>query len=56
MLKKLASNVNAQKLRNILLLEADFNAFHKIISNNRLILSIAMKEDILMEVIGTRRF
>ena len=55
MLEKLAANANAQKLRAILLLEVDFNALHKIIFNNRLVLSAEMKEGIPMEVIRGRR-
>ena len=55
MLEKLASNMNAQKLRVILLLEADFNTMHKIIFNSRLIPNIEMKAAIPMEVIGGRR-
>ena len=55
MLEKSAGNVNIQKLRAILLLEADFNAIHKIIFNSRLIPSIKAANAILMEVIGGRR-
>jgi len=51
-LEKLVGNVHVQKLRVILLLEADFNAIHKIIFNNRLILNIEVVNAILMEVIG----
>ena len=55
MLEKVAGNINVQKLRAILLLEADFNAMHKIIFNNRLIPSIEAHKAIPMEVIGGRR-
>ena len=55
MLEKVAGNINVQKLRTILLLEADFNAMHKIIFNNRLIPSIEADKAIPMEVIGGRR-
>ena len=44
-----------QKLRAILLLEADFNAMHKIIFNNRLMPRIEADNAIPMEVIGGRR-
>ena len=54
-LEKSAGNVNVQKLRAILLLEADFNAMHKIIFNNRLIPSIEASDAISMKVIGGRR-
>ena len=55
MLEKVAGNVNVQKLRAILLLEADFNALHKIIFNNRLIPNLEVANAIPMEVIGGRR-
>ena len=51
-LEKLVGNVHIQKLRVILLLEADFNAVHKIIFSNRLIPNIEVVNAILMEVIG----
>ena len=51
MLEKTAGNVHVQKLRVILLLEADFNAIDKIIFSTRLILSIEAENAILMEVI-----
>ena len=54
MLEKVAGNVYIQKLRAILLLEADFNAIHKIMFNNRLISNIEAVNTILMEVIGGR--
>ena len=55
MLEKSAGDVNVQKLWAILLLEADFNAMHKIIFNNRLIPSIEAANAIPIEVIGGRR-
>ena len=55
MLEKVAGNINVQKLRAILLLEADFNAMHKIIFNNRLMPRIEADNAIPMEVIGGRR-
>ena len=55
MLEKVPGNINAQKLRAILLLEADFNAMHKIIFNNRLIPRIEAENAIPLEVIGGRR-
>ena len=54
-LEKVAGNVNVQKLRAILLLEADFNALHKIIFNNRLIPNLDINNAIPMEAIGSRR-
>ena len=47
--------MHVQKLRAILLLEADFNALHKIIFNNRLIPNLEANNAIPMEVIGGRR-
>ena len=55
MLEKLACNANAQNLRAILLLEANFNAFHKIIFDNRLILSVEATNTTPIEVIRGRR-
>ena len=55
MLEKVAGNVQVQKLRVILLLEADFNAMYKIMFNNRLILNIEAMNAILIEVIGGRQ-
>ena len=52
MLEKTAGNVHVQKLRAILLLEADFNTIHKIIFNTRLIPNIEAENAILIEVIG----
>ena len=53
-LEKVAGNMYIQKLQAILSLEADFNAMHKIMFNNRLILNIEAMKTILMEVIGGR--
>ena len=50
-LEKSAGNVHVQKLRVVLLLEVDFNAMHKIIFNNRLILNIEVVNAIPIEVI-----
>ena len=55
MLEKSVGNFNAQKLRAILLLEADFNAMHKIIFNNRLAPNIEAANAIPVEAIGGRR-
>ena len=55
MLEKVAGNVNVQKLRTILLLEADFNAMHKIIFSNRLIPKIEADNAAPIEVTGGRR-
>ena len=55
MLEKVPGNINVQKLRAILLLEADFNAMHKIIFNNSLILSIERVNAIPIEVVRGRR-
>ena len=54
MLEKVSGNVQVQKLRAILLLEADFNTIHKIIFKNRLMLNIEAMNAIPMEVIGGR--
>ena len=53
-LEKIAGNMHAQKLRAILLLEADFNAIYKIIFSTRLIPNIESENTILIEVIGGR--
>lgn len=55
MLVKIAGNMHIQKLRAILLLEADFNALHKIIFHNRLIPNLEANDAIPIEVIGGRR-
>ena len=43
-LKKSPGNMNIQKLKAILLLEANFNALHKIIFNNRSITALEVKD------------
>ena len=40
MLEKLFGNVIVSKLRDVLLLEEDFNALNKIVFNNRLLPSV----------------
>ena len=55
MLEKVAGNINVQKLRAILLLEADFNALYKIVFNNRLIPKLEEVDAIPVEIIGGRR-
>ena len=55
MLEKVEGNINVQKLRAILLLEADFNTMHKIIFNNRPLPKIEADNAIPMEIIGGRR-
>ena len=55
MLEKVAGNINVQKLRAILLLEADFNALNKIVFNNRLIPKLEEVDAIPVEIIGGRR-
>jgi len=55
MLEKEKGNINMEKLRAILLLEADFNRLNKIIYNSRVILALEKRGDILFEVIGGRR-
>ena len=55
MLEKLAGNINVVKLRAILLLEANFNTFNKIVFNRRDIPSIEASKTISYEVIGGRR-
>ena len=44
-----------QKLRATLLLEADFNALHKIIFNERIMTVLEEKDEILQEIVGRRR-
>ena len=55
MLEKLTGNANAQNLRAMLLLEANFNALHEIIFNDRPILNLEVTGAMLIEVIGWRR-
>ena len=54
-LEKIEGNLNVQQLGAIILLEADFNAIHKIIFINRLLPSVEVASDIPIEVIGERR-
>ena len=54
-LEKFAGNVNVAKLKAILLLEANFNTFNKIVFNRRAILSIEASKTIPYKVIGGRR-
>ena len=55
MLEKAEGIIDVKKLRAILLLEADFNAVHKIIFNNRLIPNLEAINAIPREVIEGRR-
>ena len=54
MLEKVVSNIDVEKLRAILLLEADFNVLHKIVFNNRLIPKLEETGTISMEIIRGR--
>jgi len=51
----LAGNINVQKLRAILLLEADFNTVHKITFNRRIMPRLEEDNIIPKEIIGSRR-
>ena len=55
MLEKVLGNINAQKLRAMLLLEADFNMMQKIIFDNKLIPKLEAANTILIKVIDGRR-
>ena len=55
MLEKAPGNIDINKLRAILLLEADFNAVYKIIFNSRMILRLEKANIIPNEIIGSRR-
>ena len=55
MLEKSSRNINVAKLRAILLLEADFNAFNKIIFNTRVMLLIEVNAQIPYDIVGGRR-
>ena len=55
MLEREKGNINVEKLRAILLLEADFNRLNKINYNSRVIPVLEKRGDILFEVIGGRR-
>ena len=54
-LSKAPGNVLVGKLRALLLIEADYNALHKINFNGRLILSLEASSDIPQEIIGGRK-
>ena len=55
MLEKEKGNINVEKLRAILLLEADLNGLNKIIYNSRVILALEKRDNIPFKVIGGRR-
>ena len=55
MLEKKPGVVRVDKLRAILLLEANFNSINKIIFNTKLIPSIEYSQSIPREIIGGRR-
>ena len=55
MLEKSKGNINIEKLRAILLLEADLNALHKIIFNEKVLPTIKRYNQIPKEVIEGRR-
>ena len=55
MLEKSPRNINVQKLRAILLLEADFYVLHKIVFNNRIIPTLEDASRIPHEIIDRRR-
>ena len=54
-LEKSPRNINIQKLREILLLEADFNMLHKIVFNGRRMPSLEDIGVIFYETIGRKR-
>ena len=55
MLEKSPGNFKVDKLRAILLLEADFNGLHKINFNGRLLPRLEATASIPQEIIGGRR-
>ena len=55
MLEKKANNIQVEKLRAILLLEADYNASNKIIFNIRMISMMEARNYIPHEIAGGRR-
>ena len=55
MLEKSPGNLRVEKLRAILLLEADFNGLHKINFNGRLMPRLEATSSIPQEIIGGRR-
>ena len=54
MLEKLPGKILVSKLRVILLLEADFNALHKIIFNGRILPALEKEGLIPQEIMGGR--
>ena len=54
MLEKFLRKILVSKLRTILLLEADFNALHKIIFNGRILLVLEKNNLIPAEILGGR--
>ena len=55
MLEKSVGNMHAQKLRDILLQEADFNALHKIIFNGKMMPALEVRDEIPSEIMCGRR-
>ena len=55
MLESSPGNYTVEKLRALLLLEADFNGLHKINFNGRLMPSLEASSAIPQEIIGGRR-
>ena len=55
MLEKALGKILVSKSRAILLLEADFNALHKIIFNGRILPTLENNNLIPAEVLGSRR-
>ena len=55
MLEKSPGNLRVDKLRAILLLEADYNGLHKINFNGRLMPMLEATSSIPHEIIGDRR-
>ena len=55
MLDKSPRKMNVSKLRSILLLKADFNALHKIMHNQRILLALEKNNHIPMEIVGARK-
>ena len=55
MLEKISKSTNVQKLREILLLEADFNTLHKIVFNSRIIPTLEDAGIIPYEITSGRR-
>jgi len=55
MLEKSSRNLNVSKLKDILLLEADFNRMNKILFNSHILSHLESNKAILYEVIGDKR-